>query len=87
VLTFFNAYLGAALIAYFVLLGHGLESAAIALLIQQLVVLAVMMYLTVGRLVLLKNLLKRYIPKEFWPTLSKKTSETALGRASIRAQF
>ena len=33
VLTFFNAYLNTALVAYFILSGHGLEGAVIALLI------------------------------------------------------
>ena len=44
VLSFFNAYLNTALVAYFVLSGYGLEGAVIALLIQQLVVFAVIMY-------------------------------------------
>jgi O-antigen/teichoic acid export membrane protein len=44
VLNFFNAYLNTALVAYFILSGHGLEGAVIALLIQQLVVFAVIMY-------------------------------------------
>jgi len=43
-LNFFNAYLNTALVAYFVLSGRGLEGAVIALLIQQLVVFAVIMY-------------------------------------------
>ncbi len=59
----------------------------IALLIQQLVVLAVMMYLIVGRLVLLKNLLKRYIPKEFWPTLSKKLAKPLWGMPPFVLSF
>src|SRR5665647_3573813 len=42
VLTVFNAYLNTVLIACFVLLGHGIEGAVIALLIQQLVGFAVM---------------------------------------------
>jgi O-antigen/teichoic acid export membrane protein len=50
VLNFFNAWLNTALIAYFVLSGHGLEGAVIALLIQQLVVFAVMMYLIVAQI-------------------------------------
>jgi O-antigen/teichoic acid export membrane protein len=50
VLNFFNAYLNTALIAYFVLSGHGLEGAVIALLIQQLVVFAVVMYLIVAQI-------------------------------------
>jgi O-antigen/teichoic acid export membrane protein len=50
VLSLFNAYLNTALIAYFVLLGHGLEGAVIALLIQQFVVFAVMMYLIVAQI-------------------------------------
>jgi O-antigen/teichoic acid export membrane protein len=50
VLSFFNAYLNTALVAYFVLSGHGLEGAVIALLIQQLVVFAVMMYLIVAQI-------------------------------------
>ncbi len=49
-LNFFNAYLNTALIAYFVLFGHGLEGAVVALLIQQLVVFAVMMYLIVAQI-------------------------------------
>jgi len=43
-LNFFNAYLNTALVAYFILSGRGLEGAVIALLIQQLVVFAVVMY-------------------------------------------
>lgn len=50
VLTFFNAYLNTALVAYFVLSGHGLEGAVIALLIQQVVVFAVIMYLIVAEI-------------------------------------
>jgi O-antigen/teichoic acid export membrane protein len=50
ILNFFNAYLNTALIAYFVISGHGLEGAEIALLIQQLVVLAVMMCLIVAQI-------------------------------------
>jgi O-antigen/teichoic acid export membrane protein len=50
VLSLFNAYLNTALIAYFVLLGHGLQGAVIALLIQQLVVFVVMMYLIVAQI-------------------------------------
>ena len=50
ILSFFNAYLNTALIAYFVLLGRGLEGAVIALLIQQFVVFAVMMYLIVAQI-------------------------------------
>jgi O-antigen/teichoic acid export membrane protein len=50
VLTFFNAYLNTALIAFFVLFGYGLGGAVIALLIQQLVVFAVMMYLIVAQI-------------------------------------
>jgi O-antigen/teichoic acid export membrane protein len=50
ILSFFNAYLNTALIAYFVISGHGLEGAVIALLIQQLVVFAVMMYLIVAQI-------------------------------------
>jgi O-antigen/teichoic acid export membrane protein len=44
VISFFSAYLNTALVAYFVLSGHGLEGAVLALLIQQLVVFAVIMY-------------------------------------------
>ncbi len=44
-LNFFNAYLNTALIAYFVLSGHGLEGAVVALLIQQLVGFSLIMYL------------------------------------------
>jgi O-antigen/teichoic acid export membrane protein len=47
VLTFFSAYLFTALVTYFVISGHGLEGAVIALLIQQLVVFSVMMLLIV----------------------------------------
>jgi O-antigen/teichoic acid export membrane protein len=50
VLNFFNAYLNTALVAYFIISGHGLEGAVIALLIQQLVVFAVMMYLIVAQI-------------------------------------
>jgi O-antigen/teichoic acid export membrane protein len=50
ILTFFNAYLNTALVAYFILSGHGLEGAVIALLIQQLVVFAVIMYLIVAQI-------------------------------------
>jgi O-antigen/teichoic acid export membrane protein len=50
VLLFFNAYLNTALIAYFILSGHGLEGAVIALLIQQLAVFAVIMYLIVAQI-------------------------------------
>jgi O-antigen/teichoic acid export membrane protein len=46
----FNAYLNTALIAYFVLSGRGLEGAVIALLIQQLVSFALMMYLIVAQI-------------------------------------
>ena len=50
VLTIFNAYLNTVLIAYFVFLGHGLEGAMIALLTQQLVGFAVMLYLIVAQI-------------------------------------
>ena len=50
VLSIFNAYLSTALIAYFVLSGHGLEGAVVALLIQQLVGFALMMYLIVAQI-------------------------------------
>jgi len=50
VLMLFNAYLNTALVAYFVISGHGLEGAVIALLIQQLVVFAVMMYVIVAQI-------------------------------------
>ena len=50
VLSFFNAYLNTALVAYFILSGHELEGAVIALLIQQLVVFAVIMYLIVAQI-------------------------------------
>ena len=50
VLTVFNAYLNTALIAFFVLLGYGLEGAVAALLIQQVVVFAVMLYLIVAQI-------------------------------------
>jgi O-antigen/teichoic acid export membrane protein len=49
-LNLFNAYLETALVAYFVLLGYGLEGAVIALLIQQLVVFAIIMYLIVAEI-------------------------------------
>jgi O-antigen/teichoic acid export membrane protein len=50
VLSIFNAYLNTALIAYFVISGHGLEGAVIALLIQQLVVFSAMTYLIVAQI-------------------------------------
>ena len=50
VLNLFNAWLNTALIAYFVLSGRGLEGAVIALLIQQLVVFAVIVYLVVAEI-------------------------------------
>lgn len=50
VLVIFNAYLNTALIAIFVLLGYGLEGAVIALLTQQLVGLAVILYLIVAQI-------------------------------------
>jgi len=46
----FNSYLNTALVASFVLLGYGLEGAMIALLIQQLVVFAVVLYLIVAQI-------------------------------------
>jgi O-antigen/teichoic acid export membrane protein len=46
----FNAYLNTALVAFFVLLGYGLEGAMIALLIQQIVVFAVVLYLIVPQI-------------------------------------
>jgi O-antigen/teichoic acid export membrane protein len=49
-LSLFNAYLETALVAYFVLSGYGLEGAVIALLIEQLVVFAIMMYLVVAEI-------------------------------------
>ena len=49
-LTIFNVYLNTALIAYFVLLGHGIEGAVIALLIQQLVGFTVTTYLIVAQI-------------------------------------
>jgi O-antigen/teichoic acid export membrane protein len=49
-LSIFNAYLNTALIAGFVLLGHGIEGALIALLTQQLVGFAVMLYLVVAQI-------------------------------------
>jgi O-antigen/teichoic acid export membrane protein len=49
-LSFFNAYLNTALVAYFVLSGRGLEGAVIALLIQQLVVFAVIISLVVAEI-------------------------------------
>jgi len=49
-LTVFNAYLNTALIAFFVLSGHGIGGAVIALLIQQFVVFAVMMFLIVAQI-------------------------------------
>ncbi|MGZ4851890.1 MAG: oligosaccharide flippase family protein [Halobacteriota archaeon] len=50
VLNIFSAYLSTALIAYAVLLGHGLEGAVIALLIVVLVLFAVVMYLIVAQI-------------------------------------
>jgi O-antigen/teichoic acid export membrane protein len=50
ILNFFNAWLNTALVAYFVLSGHGLEGTVIALLIQQFVVFAVMMFLIVAEI-------------------------------------
>jgi O-antigen/teichoic acid export membrane protein len=50
VLMLFSAYLNAALVAYFVISGHGLEGAVIALLIQQLVVFSAMMCLIVAEI-------------------------------------
>jgi|SRR5450759_2217007 len=50
VLIVFNAYLNTALIAFFILSGYGLQGALIALLIQQLVVFAVMLYLIVAQI-------------------------------------
>jgi O-antigen/teichoic acid export membrane protein len=47
-LNLFNAYLETALVAYFVLSGYGLEGAVIALLIQQVVVLAILLYFVVA---------------------------------------
>ncbi|MGZ4882167.1 MAG: oligosaccharide flippase family protein [Halobacteriota archaeon] len=49
-LVVFNAYLNTALIAFFVLLGYGLEGAVIALTIQQLVSCAVVLYLIVAQI-------------------------------------
>lgn len=46
-LTIFNAYLNTGLIAFFVLSGHGIGGAVVALLIQQLVVFALMLSLIV----------------------------------------
>lgn len=50
VFMLFSAYLNAALVTYFVISGHGLEGAVIALLIQQLVVFSVMMCLIVAEI-------------------------------------
>jgi O-antigen/teichoic acid export membrane protein len=50
IINLFNAYLNTALVAFFVLFGYGLGGAVIALLIQQLVVLAVVMYLIVAQI-------------------------------------
>jgi O-antigen/teichoic acid export membrane protein len=49
-LSVFNAYLNTALIAYFVISGHGIEGAVTALLIQQSVVFAVMLYLIIRQI-------------------------------------
>jgi len=49
-LIIFNAYLETGLVAYFVLLGHGLEGAVVALLIQQLTGFAVMLYLIIAQI-------------------------------------
>jgi O-antigen/teichoic acid export membrane protein len=49
-LVIFNAYLNTALIAILVLLGYGLEGAVIALLAQQLVGLALILYLIVAQI-------------------------------------
>ena len=49
-ITLVSAYLQAGLIAYFVLLGYGLEGAVLAFLIQQLAMFAVMMYLIVAQI-------------------------------------
>jgi O-antigen/teichoic acid export membrane protein len=49
-LSIFNAYLNTVLIACFVLLGHGIEGALIALLTQQLVGFALMLYLVVTQI-------------------------------------
>jgi O-antigen/teichoic acid export membrane protein len=49
-LTVFNAWLNTALIAFFVLLGYGLEGAVTGLLIQQLVTLSVVLYLIVPQI-------------------------------------
>ncbi|MGZ4882077.1 MAG: oligosaccharide flippase family protein [Halobacteriota archaeon] len=46
----FSAYVNTALVAFFVLLGYGLEGAVIALLIQQLAVFAVVMCLIVAQI-------------------------------------
>jgi O-antigen/teichoic acid export membrane protein len=50
VLSIFNAYLNTAVIAYFVLSGHGLEGAVVALLIQQVVGFSLIMYLIVAEI-------------------------------------
>ena len=49
-LSIFNAYLETALVAYFILSGHGLEGAVAALLIQQVVGFSLMMYLIVAQI-------------------------------------
>jgi O-antigen/teichoic acid export membrane protein len=49
-LSLFNAYLNTGLIAYFVLSGHGLGGAVVALLIQQLVGFSLMMYLIIAQI-------------------------------------
>ncbi|MGZ4865079.1 MAG: oligosaccharide flippase family protein [Halobacteriota archaeon] len=50
VLTVFNAWLNTAIIAFFVLLGYGLQGAVIALFIQQFVSFAVVLYLVVAQI-------------------------------------
>jgi O-antigen/teichoic acid export membrane protein len=50
ILTFFNAYLETTLVAFFVLLGYGLQGGVIGLLIGQLVVFAVMLCLIVAQI-------------------------------------
>jgi O-antigen/teichoic acid export membrane protein len=50
VITILGAFLNTALVAYFVLSGHGLEGAVTALLIQQLVVFSVMISLIIAQI-------------------------------------
>jgi O-antigen/teichoic acid export membrane protein len=50
ILSLFSAYLNVALVAYFIISGHGLEGAVTALLIQQLAVFSIMMCIIVAQI-------------------------------------